>query len=201
MKAREILLAFALKYANDWNRMYEAIQKKEELTETDLENVNSFSGNYITILDSEYPDRLKQKYKPPFILYYEGDVSLLSKVDSKELISLYGPNMFNIPQDKLVIISSDNKIDICGRLKIWFSDDANNPDRYGLLAAICGKLALTKIYEIRNNFSWFQGITIPTALNLGVDIFVVPSVRKSFNNSLIKEGANLLDSLEDLIND
>lgn len=201
MTARELLLAYALKYANDWNRMYQAIQNKEELTEADIERVNSFSGNYITPFDSEYSEIIKQRFKSPFVLYYDGDISLLSKVESRELISLYGPNLFNIPLDRLATISSDNKIDICGRLRIWFNDDTNNPDRYGLLAAVGGKLALTKIYDTENNFSWFQGITLKNALALGADIYVVPSVRKSYNNSLIKEGANLLDCLEDLIND
>lgn len=201
MEQRQLLLGYARKYSNNWDKIFEAIQNKEQLTEADIAAVNSFSGNYVTILDIEYPNRLKQKYKQPFVLYYEGDVSLLSKIDSGELISLHGPNLFNISQDKLVTISDDYKIDICGQLKIWFNNESVNPDRYGLLAAVCGKLALTKIYDAYNSFSWFLNISIKNALELGADIYVVPSVRRSYNNTLIKEGANLLDCLEDLIND
>lgn len=201
MTARELLLGYALKHENDWKKIHEAIRNEEKLTDADIERVNSFPGNYITPFDSEYPEIIKQRFEAPFVLYYDGDISLLSKVESRELISLYGPNLFNIPQDRLVTISADNKIDICGRLRIWFNNETNNPDRHGLLAAVCGKLALTKIYDTENNFSWFQSITLKNALALGVDIYVVPSVRKSYNNSLIKDGANLLDCLEDLIND
>lgn len=199
MEPRKLLLGYALKYSNDWNRIVEASCNGEKLTNADIARVNSFSGNYVTVLDDNYPQRFKQKYKPSFVLYYEGDISLLSKIDSGELISLYGPNIFGIPQDKLVTISDDNKIDICGGLKIWFSDDSRNPDIYGLLSAVCGKLALTKIYETYNSFSWFLTITIRNALDLGADIYVVPSIRRSYNNTLIKEGANLLDCLDDLL--
>ena len=199
MDNRKLLLGYALKYSNNWDKILEAAENHEVLTDADIAAVNSFGGNYVTILDIEYPNRLKQKYKQPFVLYYEGDVSLLSKIDSGELISLHGPNIFGIPQDKLATISDDNKIDICGGLKIWFNNETGNPDRYGLLAAVCGKLALTKIYDTYNSFSWFLNITIRNALELGVDIYIVPSVRSSYNNVLIKEGANLLDCLRDLL--
>ena len=202
MEARKILLAFALKYANDWNRIYEAIQNKEDLTEADEANVNSFSGNYITFVDSEYPNRLKRKHKPPFVLYYDGDINLLNKVDEhdgkNDLIFLHGPNTLRIPSSKLCTITADNKIDICGGLRVWFNKESTNVDRYGLAAGLCHNIVGTKIYP-DNSHSWFIGVTITNALAMGADVYMVASTEPSYNNRLIKQGCNLIDCYADIL--
>lgn len=77
--ASKCLLYYSLKYQGDWEKIYNAVQNKEEVDMETLENTfNAFQGHFITILDVEYPVRLKQTLKAPFVLYYEGDINLLN---------------------------------------------------------------------------------------------------------------------------
>ena len=72
MQARKIIVALAIMHKGDWDKIYQAILKKEYPSEEEMEElVSSYKGNYITILDEEYPKRLKEGYKPPFVLFYE----------------------------------------------------------------------------------------------------------------------------------
>lgn len=201
MEAKKIILAYCLKYANDWHRICNAIKNHEELTEADEALVNSFSGNYITMLDSEYPQRLKNKFMPPFVLYYDGDLSLLNLVDKRggknDLIFLHGPNTLRIPSSRLCTITADNKIDICGGLRVWFNNESDNIDRYGLAAGLCQTIVGTKIYPVDSR-SWFLGYTITNGLQMGCDIYMVATTEPSYNNSLIKEGCNIIDCYADI---
>ena len=74
-----ILLYFAIKYEGDWDKIYAAINKKEKVDSVEMEEVlKENKSNYITLLDSQYPSRLKCIYKPTFVLFYKGDISLLN---------------------------------------------------------------------------------------------------------------------------
>lgn len=78
MKAKQILLALSLMYDGNWNEIFNRIQTKNIPSENEMENViKDFTGNFITILDEEYPESLKQAYKPPFVLFYDGNLDLL----------------------------------------------------------------------------------------------------------------------------
>ena len=89
MESREILLYYAIKYVGDWNKIYEVIHDKEEIDLDEAQKViSSNKNNYITILDEDYPESLKRGYKAPFILFYHGDISLLS--DDKNKIAVVG---------------------------------------------------------------------------------------------------------------
>lgn len=78
MKASELLLALALKHQGDWDKIYKDLQDKK--TENLEEYTKGFNTPYITILDEEYPDQLKSCWKPPFVLFYHGDIRLLKDV-------------------------------------------------------------------------------------------------------------------------
>lgn len=79
MNTRELLLYLTLKLNGDWDNILDFIKKKCRVDKNELENyVNGFSGNYITLLDPEYPECLKTSRKPPFVLFYKGDINLLS---------------------------------------------------------------------------------------------------------------------------
>ncbi len=76
-----ILLHFALKYKGDWDKIYQALENKEKVgleTLKELET-NKDKMNYKTILDLDYPNQFKKGYKPPFVFFYEGDLSILKK--------------------------------------------------------------------------------------------------------------------------
>ena len=94
MNSREILLYFSIKYSGDWNQIYESVQSKEIFDANEAEKIVSENKNkFITILDEEYPESLRRSYKPPFVLYYQGDISLLS--DNKNKIAVVGSRKYS----------------------------------------------------------------------------------------------------------
>lgn len=70
LKSREIIASMVVRNKGDWNNVYKSLVERRYCEER-------VEGDYITILDEEYPDSLKQIYKPPFVLFYKGDISLL----------------------------------------------------------------------------------------------------------------------------
>lgn len=76
-----ILIYFSIKYKGDWDKIFKALEDKEHV---DLKEIQALEKmleekgyKYITILDSNYPNKLKAAYKPPFVIWYEGDIKLL----------------------------------------------------------------------------------------------------------------------------
>jgi len=110
-KARQELIAIAIRNQGDWNSIYADIQAKaipseEELTKA--ENVDC-----ITILDSEYPESLRQGFRPPFVLFYKGNKALLN--DTNIIAVVGGRN----PKERIVnftekFVSSRNETIISG---------------------------------------------------------------------------------------
>ncbi|MCI8541169.1 MAG: DNA-protecting protein DprA [Erysipelotrichaceae bacterium] len=68
---REQILSYALKYQGEWQRIAQAIGEQEAWQRS------SYSGQYVTIVDEAYPERLKFLRYPPWILFYEGNYTLL----------------------------------------------------------------------------------------------------------------------------
>lgn len=74
---RNILIYFAIKYNGDYTKILDAIKKKEQVDLEEIEKIKKQGVKAITVLDDNYPSYLKEIYAPPFVLFYEGDVSLL----------------------------------------------------------------------------------------------------------------------------
>lgn len=78
MKTRDTLIYFSLKYKGDWEKIYEALATKEEIIEEDYKRlVGTLTSKVITYFDDDYPETLKTIYRPPFVLYYYGNIKLL----------------------------------------------------------------------------------------------------------------------------
>lgn len=93
MEQREYLLYWSIKCRGDWNDIYQKISEKTEIDFKDAEKcIKEFKGNYITLLDDDYPESLKNMTKPPFVLYYIGDISLIS--DSHNKLAVVGSRKF-----------------------------------------------------------------------------------------------------------
>jgi len=98
-EARDILINLSLQYQGDWEKIYEVIRNKKphgSWEEYD-ERKAAIKSKIITILDDDFP--FKHASKPPFVLYYYGDITLLkdpsqnvSYVGSRK-ISAYGKKM------------------------------------------------------------------------------------------------------------
>ena len=80
LKGKDILVFLSIKYQGDWNSIYQAIKNKELVDETQVqEAISKIDDKIVTIIDEDYPEMLKKIYKPPFVVYYKGNLSLLNK--------------------------------------------------------------------------------------------------------------------------
>ena len=70
---RNRILAYAIKYHGDWTKIAQAIKEDEPWQQMTSEH------SFVTIVDEQYPDKLKDLRFPPWILFYEGDLSLLNR--------------------------------------------------------------------------------------------------------------------------
>jgi DNA processing protein len=100
IKGRDIIIFLAVKYKGDWNAIYQAIKQKELVDEPDVQQaLHSIKCHVVTIIDDDYPEALKKIYKPPFVLFYYGDLGLAHLMEKSiavigsRLPSSYGQTM------------------------------------------------------------------------------------------------------------
>lgn len=247
-----ILLYFAIKYGGDWDKIYAAINKKERVDQEEMDSLlKSHKSEYITLLSSHYPNRLKSIYKPPFVLFYKGDISLLDSnnktvgvVGSRNHTD-YGKDatekiVEGLVKENIVIVSGmakgidsiahnasiqnngktiavlGNGVDECyprensklfeeiaqkGLILSEYpefvkANKENFPKRNRIIAGISDAILVTDAKKKSGSM-----ITVSRALEMGKDIFCVPHVIgiESGCNSLIKEGAKLVESAQDIL--
>lgn len=70
---REQILYYAIKYKGEWKYIQNAMQKNEPWEKV------AYDGNYITVYDKEYPEKLRRLQYAPWILFYEGNIALLNR--------------------------------------------------------------------------------------------------------------------------
>lgn len=70
---RERILYYAIKYEGNYDKIHKAILRKERVGSL------SYDGQYVIKGDTDYPQRLLELNKPPYVLFYKGDLSLLHK--------------------------------------------------------------------------------------------------------------------------
>ncbi len=76
----DILLYFSLKYKGDFKKIYQAIVDKEEINQKELDKSKQrMECKYTTIVSDDYPQTLKHIEKPPFVIYYYGDLNLVNQ--------------------------------------------------------------------------------------------------------------------------
>ena len=78
------LIALAYKHEANWELIMEDLKSKRLVSQEEINSVLSKTGMSVSFLDKDYPDRLKQAYKPPFAFFYEGDINVLT--ESKHLL-------------------------------------------------------------------------------------------------------------------
>ena len=79
MEGHKILTYLSIIHAGDWDLMYEDLINRKTSYPDEVINkeVAKLKCNVLTILDENYPAYLKEGFKPPLVLYYYGDISLL----------------------------------------------------------------------------------------------------------------------------
>jgi DNA processing protein len=80
---RMIIAFLAVKYHNNWAKVYMAIKNKELVDIYTINNtLSKVKGDYVSIIDSNYPDSLKKVFMPPFVVF-------LDKLDRKTIKDEY----------------------------------------------------------------------------------------------------------------
>ncbi|MFA5283473.1 MAG: DNA-processing protein DprA [Bacilli bacterium] len=251
MEAREILIFLSIKYEGDWEKIYDAIKRKEPISENEIkESISKINCKTLTLIDADYPNYLKNIFKPPFVLYFYGDITLAS--DTMKCISFvgtrqmtkYGEEMTRkivseISPYKIIVsglakgidrIAHETAINCSGRtigvlgcgidscypkenLELYIvmkkdhliiseyphkTEPAKQqfPQRNRLIAALSQATIVGEAPSVRSGTL----ITVQHALEMGRDVMCVPYPGNvsSMCNRLIKEGASLVESGDDV---
>ena len=88
MSIKNRLVALAIKYNGDWRKIYDDIANKAEVEQEYIVKAENLKCKVVTMVDEEYPPQLKQAWKPPFVLFYYGDLSIIQ--DYYKNVSMVG---------------------------------------------------------------------------------------------------------------
>lgn len=78
-ESKNSLIALSLKHQGDWNKIYRDLSAHKMPEECYFEKINKLKCGVITMVDKAYPEQLRHAFKPPFVLYYYGDLSMLQE--------------------------------------------------------------------------------------------------------------------------
>jgi hypothetical protein len=111
----QVLLYFTLKYKGNWDKIYDALDKKERVNQADLDAVSAkiVGCKYLTVLDVAYPNSLRQSYRPPFVIFYKGDISMIYKTyDTVGVIGdITKADAARIGKDKFIAATIDKTLE------------------------------------------------------------------------------------------
>lgn len=85
MKNSRYVANLSYHYHGDWRRIAKAIKDNEDVAEHDIKE------NYLTIFDEKYPQAFRNLRYPPWVIFYQGDLSLLQK----PLMSIVGSRVID----------------------------------------------------------------------------------------------------------
>ncbi len=196
---RDILLYFSSKYLGDWNKIYNALDTKEEINLNKLNALKDKEFNAMTILDNDYPTSLKLIKKPPFVLYYKGNKKLLNQTN---VIWEYG-SYINV-WTKKTIDDVKNLLDkihvtvVTGQTDVFEHHLVNNTKKCNIIlvkdSGIDSCLITSK--KMESKIIKDQGLIISEHPS-----YVIPSLKTWENSNRIKIGLSkslfLINSLKD----
>lgn len=198
-KPKQIITYIAIKNNLDWDKTYEDIRTKNIPCNKDIKEyckTHDFS-NVVYILDQEYPNVLKNTRKPPFVLFYEGDLTALNNLEDTLYFTALNNN-FKVNFNNLILVGKDDKgyyISVKGILKLRTTDSVIEAVRVAMVLA--NKIVITQYND--NEINAIR-IGVARALETGKDIYCQPTSEVgTLNNRLIKEGAYLAETEQDLL--
>ena len=249
----DIILYFSFYHKGNWDKIYKSLLDKEKVDYLKLKEIKQkLNCNYVTILSKAYPLILKEVNKPPFVLYYLGDYSLIKFKRIIGVIGTRNPSHFGLDvtnkivkdlvKEEVCIISGLAKgidarahlttLDENGKTIAVLGNGFNHfypfmnknlqeriikkglliseyppfvapkkehfPQRNRIIAALSDAIIVTEA-KLRSGTL----ITVSFGLEMGKDIWCVPSTNlgRSACNYLIKQGANLLENANEVIDE
>lgn len=94
--SRKILIYFAVKYDGDPFKIINAVRTREDehVPYSEIEKVcDSIKSKVITYSDKDFPSKLKTMFRPPLVLFYYGDITLLD--DDKRCYGVVGSREYS----------------------------------------------------------------------------------------------------------
>ena len=80
MTAREVLIHLSVIHQGDYEAIMRHVQLKTEIKSEDVaKTMKGLKSKALTMIDPDYPEVLKHLARPPIVLYYRGNVELLSE--------------------------------------------------------------------------------------------------------------------------
>lgn len=251
LQNRELLIYLSIKFNGEFSKIYDFVSNNFDINEVEARKlISTIKSHAITIFDEDYPNYLKKICKPPFVLFYYGDISLIKDltknvavIGSRECTS-YGIEHTNEIVSKIatkynIVSGMARGIDTCAhnacilnkgktiavlgsgidycypfsnkelyktikKDHLLISEYPNSvmpkeesfPMRNRLISAFSSCLVITEAQHQSGT-----SITCSIALSEGKDVCCVPYVadKTSLCNKLIKQGANLIEDGDDLL--
>ena len=120
--SRKILIYLAVKYDGDPIKIINAVRlhEDEHVPYSEMEKVcDSIKSKVITYLDKDFPSKLKTMFRPPLVLFYYGDITLLD--DDKRRYGVVGSREYSeygeMATKKLVKEMGRDKVVVSGMAK------------------------------------------------------------------------------------
>lgn len=116
IKGRDLLIYLSIIYESNFDKIYEFISNKEQLkvSEEEVDRViKTVRSKVTTLLDEDFPKCMLQTWKPPFVLFYYGDLSLLNDISNN--IAVIGSrecNSYSVRKTREIVgdLAKDYKI-------------------------------------------------------------------------------------------
>ena len=89
---KSILAGLSYKFDGDFQKIFNAICNKQGIEDSEVdEALSNITTPFITILDTDYPECFRNGVpKPPIVIYYKGDLSLLTNRDKYHYVGIVG---------------------------------------------------------------------------------------------------------------
>ncbi len=102
MNHREYIANLSYKYDGDWINIARAIRQNEDVDDYHIQE------KYVTILDEEYPECFHCLRYPPWLFFYEGDLSLIYK-DCITIIGARDASIYAEEMTRLIVSTLKDK--------------------------------------------------------------------------------------------
>lgn len=91
IESRDLLIYLAVKYDGDYSSIVHAAQDRIDPSVAEVEEcIKKVKSKVLTYFDEEYPAYLRKSPYPPLVLFYYGDISLISDENYQKNVAVIG---------------------------------------------------------------------------------------------------------------